>query len=60
MSQLPKDSVKKRGEKPPPHKVCISQQNINMNIIGNPSLNFMIWKTIVLNFKERVQADGNV
>ena len=42
MSQLPKDSVKKRGEKPPPHKVCISQQNINMNIIGNPLLNVMI------------------
>ena len=42
MSQLPKDSVKKRGEKPPPHMVCISQQNINMNIIGNPLLNSMI------------------
>ena len=43
MSQLPKESVKKnRGEKPPPDKVCIRQQHINMNIIGNPLLNFMI------------------
>ena len=42
MSQLPKDSVKKRGEKPPPDKVCIRQQNIHMNIIVNPLFNFMI------------------
>lgn len=42
MSQLPKESVKERSEKPPPDKVCISQQNIDMNIIGNPLLNFMI------------------